>query len=100
MTVPPAWAFVLGTLAAWRIWKLLSADDITEWARERVAPKGTKRRDFLDCPYCAGFWVSVAGTAGYYAVSDTFEWFGFLLTVFAMSGAVVLLEAAHDWLID
>lgn len=100
MTVPPAWAFVLGTLAAWRIWKLLAADDITEWPRERFAPEGTRRRDFLDCPYCAGWWISALGTAGYFAVTDApVSWaatFGWAVTAFAMSAIVVFLEVALD----
>ena len=70
MTVPPAWVFVLGSLAAWRLFRLFSTDDILDWPRDRFFPDNTGRRDFLDCPYCAGWWLSALGTLGYYLVSD------------------------------
>ena len=100
MTVPPVWAFVLGSLAAWRIWKLFSTDDILERPREKLAPEGTKRREFLDCPYCAGFWISFLGALGYYLVSDLplrdGVVYGFLVAAFAMSAVVVWTEILLD----
>jgi hypothetical protein len=104
VTVPPVWAFILGALAAWRVWKLLSTDDVLDYGnlRERVAPEGSERRKFLDCPYCAGFWVSLLGTLGYYLVTDVplrDGWFGFLVTVFAMSAVVVFVEIALDFFV-
>jgi hypothetical protein len=92
--------FVLGTLAAWRVWKLAATDDILNWPRDRVAPKGTRRREFLECPYCAGWWAAALGTLGYYLVSDVaLSWgtvFGWTVTTFAMSAIVVFLEVALD----
>lgn len=89
--------FVLGSLAAWRIWKLLAADDVLDYfrLRNRVAPEGSGRREFLECPYCAGFWVSLLGTAGYYLI-EGFDLFGLLVTAFAMSAVVVWIEVLLD----
>ena len=102
VTVPPAWVFVLGALAAWRVWKLLSTDDILDYwdIRERVAPTGSARREFLSCPYCAGFWVCALGALGYLAVSDAgVSWgsaFGWAVTAFALSAVVVFIEILLD----
>ena len=100
MTVPPFWAFVIGALAAWRVWKLLACDDVLDVPRDRLAPEGTKRRDFLDCPYCSGFWVAFLGTLGYFLVSDLplrdGVVYGFLVTAFAMSAVVVWVEILLD----
>ena len=84
-------------LAAWRIWKLLSSDDVLDYwdLRDRVAPPGSQRREFLECPYCAGFWVSLLGTAGWYVV-EGWDTYGFLVTTFAMSALVVWLEILLD----
>lgn len=102
VTAPPAWVFVLGALAAWRIWKLLSTDDILDYwdFRDRVAPPGSRRREFLDCPYCAGFWVSALGALGYLAVNNVgLSWgsvFGWAVTAFALSAIVVFIEILLD----
>lgn len=97
MTVPSPWLFLLGALAAWRVWKLLSTDDVLDYGnlRDRAAPEGSKRREFLDCPYCAGFWVSLLGTLGWFLI-EGFDMYGFLVTVFAMSAIVVFLEVLLD----
>ena len=95
MVVPPAWTFLLGALAAWRIYKLLSVDDILDRPRERLAPEGSRRREFLECPYCAGFWVSAAGSLGWYLIEDM-DVYGWLVTAFAMSAIVVFLEVLLD----
>lgn len=94
------WVFVLGSLAAWRLFRLVSTDDILNWPRDRFFPDNTRRRDFLDCPYCAGWWLSALGTLGYYLVSDVgLSWgavFGWAVTAFAMSAVVVFVEVLLD----
>lgn len=91
---------MLGALAAWRIWKLFACDDVLDPVRDRVAPEGSRLHDFLTCPYCAGFWVSFLGALGYYLIADMplrdGTVYGFLVTTFAMSAAVVFIEILLD----
>lgn len=42
--------------AAWRCYVLTGRDLVLDKWRDRFAPVGTTRRDFLECPYCSGFW--------------------------------------------
>jgi hypothetical protein len=71
MSVPDWWAVLLLAGAAYRIWRLLAIDDITEkprrwvlrlgdWQEGDDAPEGyrVKWGEFLECPWCAGFWIS------------------------------------------
>lgn len=78
MPHPAWWPFVLLTLAAYRVWRIAARDSITEKAREAVtgyddqhAPplKDADRRPsavrvylsaLIRCPWCLGFYVSVA----------------------------------------
>ena len=48
-------------LAAARLWRLAARDDLTGWWRDRMAATrvGASVVDFLDCRWCAGFWVAV-----------------------------------------
>ena len=100
MVVPPLWSFVLGALAAWRIYKLVSVDDVLDRPREWFTDRVGWLEEFLACPYCAGFWVSAIGAFGWYAVTDDADrWgsvFGFAVTTFALSAAVVFLEVLLD----
>lgn len=71
--VPSWWEFVLLALASWRIFRLISEDDILDRPRRwvlRLDPDwkegedpGEKYRfkwgEFITCPYCAGFWISI-----------------------------------------
>jgi hypothetical protein len=54
-------------LVAYRVWRLLAVDELTATLRERLGPR---TYDFVTCPWCFGFWATVAiglaaGTAGY-----------------------------------
>lgn len=57
--------------AGWRIWHLLAIDTILDPVRERLFPviqdelgdpvvAGKRLLDWIECPYCAGFWVTAA----------------------------------------
>lgn len=74
MNVPDWYELVLLALAAWRVFQLLAYDDITEGLRRRImrVPKDWDGKSpitnksyretlalFLQCPYCAGFWIAV-----------------------------------------
>lgn len=70
MSVPNWWAALLLAAAAWRIFHLLAFDDILNPIRNRFVGlatdaktrKGGSERlmDFIECPYCLGFWVALA----------------------------------------
>lgn len=94
MSIPNWWEFVLLALAAFRAWKLIADDDITEKPRTWVLAVVQRRRgngkavywkDFLVCPWCAGFWISLAWWGAWQAWPH-----GSLVvaTVFALSAVV------------
>ena len=68
MEIPAPYALVLLVLAAWRTWKLLGDDRILDrpryWILDRFGGDKTARGvywgDFLTCPFCSGFWISLA----------------------------------------
>jgi hypothetical protein len=68
--VPSPFEAVLLALAAWRIWHLIALDDITDRPRRYVTEGRPKLLDFIECPYCMGFWVAL-GWVGFYAAWDT-----------------------------
>lgn len=68
MRVPDWYALLLLSVAAFRTWKLIGDDTILDRPRNqsmRLAFKlgGPKGKDYwetlLECPWCAGFWVSL-----------------------------------------
>lgn len=75
MNVPDWYELVLLAVAAWRIFQLISGDDILDRPRRyllRLGKEWQKDGDpypdnyrfawgaFITCPYCAGFWIAVA----------------------------------------
>ena len=74
MNVPQWYALLLLALAAWRIYMLLALDSILdkprryvtglgwEWKEGKPVPKGYREwlAEFIECPYCLGFWVGLA----------------------------------------
>lgn len=75
MNVPDWWEAALLALAAWRVFQLLAFDTILEgprrwalripsdWDGESPLTERSYRETwalFLQCPYCAGFWVALA----------------------------------------
>lgn len=79
--IPGPWQFVILALAAYRLTRLIGWDVITRPAREALVGRyeegsGKKARDtergrklgtyhrkldeFIHCPFCGGFWVSLA----------------------------------------
>ena len=71
--VPEPWEFALLALAAWRVWKLIGDDTILDRPRDRLferlggkaSARGTYWGAFLYCPYCAGFWITLAWWGGW-----------------------------------
>lgn len=75
MSVPSWYELVLLALAAWRTFQLISDDDILDRPRRYLLRLGEewekdgddvpdnyrfKLGEFVTCPYCAGFWISLA----------------------------------------
>ena len=69
MNVPSWYELVLLGLGSFRIWKLIGDDSILDrprnWALRRAQKWGGNKgalyvQSLLECPWCAGFWVSLA----------------------------------------
>lgn len=75
MAIPNWWEAVLLSAAAWRCFQLISADDILNRPRRFVVglSKDTpyrddgneKLQDFIECPFCLGFWIAIAWWAAW-----------------------------------
>lgn len=105
---PEPWEFVLLALAAFRVWKLIADDRILDrprdWlinriSRKRGSPKAVYWQDFLICPWCAGFWISLVTYSAWIAVGpgtwDTDELLMGGVSVFAISAVVGSLGLAY-----
>lgn len=67
--VPTTWEAILLGLAAFRVWRLLAADTILDWPRNRLVRREEfwegpdfyreKLDRWLHCPWCMGFWVTM-----------------------------------------
>ncbi|CAA0134571.1 Uncharacterised protein [Mycolicibacterium vanbaalenii] len=112
---------VIYVLAAARITRLINADSITEPARmwiagraeaaktksdeasaasqpaladsyRKRAARGVKTYDFVICPWCVGFWVSLAGAI--YLVPFLLGWHGGWVLPVAFAASHVIGKAA------
>lgn len=72
MSIPDWWTALLLALAAWRTFRLLSEDTILDrprawllgysgWKEGESLPPTLREglSEFVTCPYCLGFWVSL-----------------------------------------
>jgi hypothetical protein len=60
VNIPNWYEALLLALAAWRVFQLLSEDEILERPRRYVTARLDEKWElFLLCPYCAGFWIGV-----------------------------------------
>lgn len=93
--MPTPFEAVLLGLAAWRTWHLVAKDDITErprtWALARLSEKWD---DFIECPFCAGFWISLGWVGAFVLWDEGAVW---AALPFALNSAVVFVNA---WLSD
>lgn len=74
-------------LAAWRVFQLIAEDEILNRPRRYVTARlDAKWQLFIECPYCAGFWIAVA----WWVAFQIWE-FGTLVVAvpFALSAGVV-----------
>lgn len=113
--IPYWYQFILLSLAAYRLWRLLAEDDILErprrwflrlprtWNDGDAIPKKYRNEWalFLTCPWCAGAWLSLITYIGWIAtlgewpdsVSDVFVGLG---VWFALSASVGLIRTNLD----
>lgn len=99
-------------LGSYRLWMLVAKDTITEPIRQRVLgyslgadgkyhrnrwPKARKKTgEFVHCPWCAGWWISLAATLAYY------EWphaTRLVLAPFAISAGLAIVAVTFDRLV-
>lgn len=60
MNVPDWWEVTLLALAAWRVFQLIAEDEILNRPRRYVTDRVSAKWElFIECPYCAGFWIAV-----------------------------------------
>ncbi len=87
------WQFALVALAAWRTFHLLAYDDIAE--RWRGDQEGFL--EFVQCPFCLGFWVALSWVAWFWLEP---HWTLIVAVPFAVSAAVGMLQLIADSLTD
>ena len=100
MSVPDWWSFTLLALAAYRTWRLLAEDEILDrprrwalrlgedWEKDGDPVPDNYRVDwglFLMCPWCCGFWISIAWWAAWQA---TEKWTLVVAVPLALSAVV------------
>jgi hypothetical protein len=101
MKVPDWYSVILLSLAAWRVFQLLAWDTILEgprrwlfrissdWDGESPITDRSYRETlalFVQCPYCAGFWIAVAWwVAWYFFPTETV----FVAVPWALSAGVI-----------
>lgn len=99
---PYWWETLLLLAAAYRVWRLIAYDTITEKPRTQVLRwlEPRKHEDkweiFLTCPWCAGFWITGLTLAAYCVVYGWIGYASFAVHWFAMSLAVGLLGSKVD----
>lgn len=81
---------VLVALAAVRLWWLVARDSITQIIRDELPDEVS---DWLECPWCAGFWISavvvlVAWAAGVVPIDTPAMYAIHVLGVSAVVGLV------------
>lgn len=70
---PNWWQTLLLALAAFRLWRLIAFDVVTERLRRRMITRQRLFADpgnaaeFVQCPWCLGFWIALAWWAAWLA---------------------------------
>lgn len=97
---PTWWGFTLLALAAFRVWRLIAADTILDGPRERLlragdrrTTRGKKLEEFLTCPWCAGFWITLIWWLFWIAWH---RWTLVIATPFAINAVIGLIAANSD----
>jgi hypothetical protein len=102
MSFPGAWVTIILLAAAFRIWRLLAEDFILDrprhwivnlprnWKEGDAIPKNYREKlaEFINCPWCFGFWISIA-VWGLWQINE--HWTEVLCVPLAISAGVGLV---------
>lgn len=83
--------FTVVALAAWRTYHLLALDDVTKPLRRMLVNGHKNLEEWIECPYCFGFWIALAW-AGYVAVDET--WAFWTALPFSLSTIIIGVSRA------
>jgi hypothetical protein len=87
LSVPDWWEAILLALAAWRVFQLIADDEILNGPRRYVTGKLSEKWElFIECPYCAGFWIALAWWAAWQLNE---EWTLIVAVPWALSAGVI-----------
>jgi hypothetical protein len=104
----PSWLVLsLLALAAFRTYRLIGRDAILDrprkwavnlprdWREDDTVPDDYREElaMFLECPWCAGFWITLAWWAAWLA---SHRWAAIVAVPFALSAVVALIEKNAD----
>lgn len=90
--IPTWYGTILLALAAWRTFLLLAEDKVLDRPRDRVAPAGSKRTEFIACAACFGAWVALGWWLAWIWQP---HWTLVVAAVFAVSALLILVEDLH-----
>lgn len=77
---------VIAALAAYRLWRLIGRDTISDGVRGRLPEKP---RHWVECPWCGGSWVTFGVAVAVFTVGWATLWpFLFALAVATLVGLV------------
>ena len=91
--VPNWYALILLALAAYRVFRLLAHDTVLDPVRHRLVRAESKQEEFLQCPFCLGFWISIAW---WFAWIFSAHWTLVVAAPFAISAVVALVAVNLD----
>ena len=74
-------------LAAARLWRLVARDTVADPFRVWLVDRFPRVFDWLDCPWCSGFWMTVAVWA-VYIQNTVSEWVVVVFAAAQVSGMV------------
>lgn len=93
----PVFVFILLTLAAYRLQRIVTADTwppsawFRDWVDDRFGPTSSWS-EFFHCPHCLGFWTSLAVFAEHFLLGAV------PIEVYMAIAAAGVISLAHDFM--
>lgn len=98
--MPEIWILLLAFGAVARLTRLVNNDTITRPLRDRVAARfgpSSMPREFVGCPWCVGFWMSLLVTALAFIPAVAHSWaFKYGCTALTISWLYALIATNFD----